>query len=392
MEQAAVSTDPKLLEALGNIILVMQDLAATQHQQALALGLTAPPPPPATPPAMRGFPAPNLTFGELWDQYARLVSPSLPGWKKRHEAHCSIFLNWRPEPTGPMLREMHWSQITVMLVIRFQSYLATDYRSRRHNVPLAPGSRNLIFTALKACFRKMFVLEQIPYDPVAAAKKEQEPPARSSTVSEAQLKRLNDHAHPTLRLIMTVAWEQGMRRGEVLTLRKSQVVKRQVGETGKTYTFLILPGKGRKNRRECMFPLSKMARKAIEQAPGWPIESTDYLFPNPLDPHNPIPNTTLWTWFDKARTASGVTGVGDEKIWLHTMRHSYGSDMSAMGATWQAVKAGGGWLTDAAASRYQHLQPETILQLVRAMEARRGPKRAAPPSQDDDEEDDRSVG
>ena len=289
---------------------------------------------------------PSPTVREVWAKYA--------AWGERNRKH------WY---SGG---RVHWKHLEGPFGDRQVSTLtlsdADAYRTTR--TKRKAGTRNRELSSLRACFSWAVKRKLIPSNPLSGMEQEKEGGGRDVFIDEADFARLVAQA-PTLMaaLIFQVAFDTGMRRGEILNLEWEQV---------DLSARLIRLGDGDvKNGDGRIVPLTEWACEALSKAPRW----SRFVFS--LD-GDIVAKSTLNDWFRRARTKAGLT----DKVKFHSLRHSCATLMRRRDVSWPLIKAALGWKTDVAAKRYQQYNADDWEQLRQRMNAgiaaekRRGPHSA----------------
>lgn len=168
-------------------------------------------------------------------------------------------------------------------------------------------------------------------------------------------------------------WE-GCRRDEIRLATKVELLDAS--------RMLVIHGSRTKNGEDKVIPLAEPSYEIMRRWAA--VSSGPWIFANPRDHSVPVPPSTLGYWFRRARTRSGVKGIGgkpDEVIVLHGLRRSFATGMAAVSAPLQLVQQGGGWADPEMAREYTQHHGETLETLrgyknLRAgvIEPRIGPK------------------
>lgn len=165
---------------------------------------------------------------------------------------------------------------------------------------------------------------------------------------------LADAITPRLRAFVLLAAFGGLRRGELLGLRRRHV-DLEAGTVRVETQVVLLAGEGRREtppkteagRRTVHLPdvvLGPLAdHLAAYAGPG----EDGWVFTG--EKGGPLSRATLYPEFDRARTAAGLEGVT-----LHDLRHAAGTLAAWTGATTRELMARLGHASPRAALRYQH--------------------------------------
>jgi excisionase family DNA binding protein len=158
-------------------------------------------------------------------------------------------------------------------------------------------------------------------------------------LTEDEETRLLAASYPTLRSIIRVALNTGMRLGEILTLRWDQVdfngMKLTVLKTksGKPRTIPL---------NEALYGELLALRSADGRSP--------FVFPNP---NTALPLTTVDTSFRAACQRAGISGLR-----FHDLRHTFGSRLVEKGVDIETVRSLLGHSSIAITQRYVHSTDE----------------------------------
>jgi integrase len=189
--------------------------------------------------------------------------------------------------------------------------------------------------------------------------------------TEEELQRLLVHCKPVLRALVLVLWDAGMRKGEVLGLRRDQVFKKANGGA-----IVELSGDDTKTE-DPRHP--HLTRRALEALEAIPTKSMFYF----SKPNGEIYDARyLYTLFERARDKAGLTTIRGDTITLHSLRHSCKYTMRAHDhAPREVIKRQCGWKTDAAFNRYGDSDDEEVAAHFDVREARlAGVERIGPKS------------
>lgn len=257
----------------------------------------------------------GLTFRELWDKH---YAP----WAQRHQPKS--WLAVRHGHGAHLLAhfgDMVWSAIQHATVDAYCDKRLSEV-GKVTGKPIKPATVNNEVATAKVCISRCLRLHVMkganPFD------KYPELPVTSQRrfhLSEDDFVKLLEHSRPLLRLMLVFSFETGMRRDEFRCLEWTEVdLDRQV---------VHLPAERTKSRKARDVPLSDVACSVLRAVPRF-ARST-YVFENPKGNNLPVPETTLYTWFCKARKASGVKGPKDQAVWVHTLRKSFGTIQAMSG-------------------------------------------------------------
>jgi integrase len=170
----------------------------------------------------------------------------------------------------------------------------------------------------------------------------QEGPGSMRIVSHEEEDLYLKHAHPTLRDIVTLIIQTGMRPMEVYALRTEHV------NLKKGYVF-VAEGKTKFARRT--IPLTPKAREVLERRmkPG-------YLFP-----HRDDPNTHI----TQCRSHDDLVRKLKLDLRIYDFRHTFGSRMAMAGVDLPTLKELMGHSTIVMTMKYVHPTPEHKIEAMR---------------------------
>lgn len=291
------------------------------------------------------------TVNEIWEKYAEWGPRNIANWKQGqriHWGHLQSF--WGERRVGDLTLAD-----------------ADAYRVFREAQGKNKGStRNREMSSMRACFTWAAKRRLIPYNPLAGMEQEPESKGRTEFVDEAGFQRLAGCApNPLARALFIIAFDTGMRRGELCDL---------VWDAVDLEARLIRLGDGDvKNGTGRIVPLTDRAVETMRELPRWSRFVFSY-------DGGTIAKSTANDWFRAARKKAGLP----DDFKFHSLRHSAATLMRRRGVPWPLIKSALGWKTDVAARRYQQYSEADWSQLRALMnagiteETRRPPLRAMP--------------
>lgn len=286
---------------------------------------------------------PKVVFRDVWASFSAYGSSSTPGGRPRirawkaYSASSKHFL--------PFFGDLPCADITLLHV--------DEYRAKRHqdvnpqnNGPYAAATINgevrKVASALSwACKRKI-----ISENPLTGVEDEPVHNDRGFDVSDAEFLALLKASPAQLRDMLLLYHQTGMRRDETRLLQWSEVDL----EAG----FIKLRGERTKNGQDREIVLTTVARMVLEMQRNDGLNP--YVFANPRNPTGAVPASTLWKWFDKARTAAGITGPRGQAIWVHTFRHTWATNGITSGLDIETLMSMGGWSDVRTMKIYMNIQ------------------------------------
>jgi integrase len=211
--------------------------------------------------------------------------------------------------------------------------------------------------------------EFIPHNPLQRAKREPWDSTRDTFLTEEDLQKILAVSSPVLRALVLVAFDTGLRKMEMLTLRWPQVDPRG---------FIALARAGTKTKRRRIVKLSARALEAVEALRGG--RGIGWVFPSPYEtPTGHYGDRHVSRLFQDACLKAGVQAApGDVRVRWHDLRHSFATNAIRSGVPLQVVQRMTGHSTLAMLGRYLHAAEGDIDAAVAAMERARQAPQPAP--------------
>ena len=177
--------------------------------------------------------------------------------------------------------------------------------------------------------------------------------AREEWIDEREFAQLYEKADAYLRPILLVAYDCGMRKGEILNLRWSQLDLRGEGNG-----VIRLTSGDTKSRKPREVPLTGRVRTAID---GLPRSLSGYVFTNPE-------TGTRWNQikkaFQRARHAADL-----DHIRFHDLRRSFVTNARKRGLPESVIMRISGHKTRAVFERYNIVNDDDVRNAVQVIEA-----------------------
>jgi len=176
-------------------------------------------------------------------------------------------------------------------------------------------------------------------NPVLGVKLLEEPKRRLRYLEPQEEAALLNATQEPLRSLIIVGTNTGIRiAAEALTLKWSDVdLSRGILTVQAAYA---------KNGRTRNIPLNSRARAALQHLKQ--ARRSDYVFSKP----NGLPYKSVEKPFLRACEAAGLAGTG---VSLHTLRHTFASNLVMAGVDLLTVQQYGGWADLSLVQRYAHL-------------------------------------
>ena len=164
-----------------------------------------------------------------------------------------------------------------------------------------------------------------------------------------QVPKLMKACPPWLRPIVLIAMHTGMRRGEFVSLQRSNIDKQN---------RLIVLNNTKNNERKTI-PMNDTVWEIVQSLPT--RLDTPYLFAEKNG--QPIKPDKVTMAFRRACKNSGITNFR-----LHDLRHHFASYLTMAGQNQRTVQELLGHKTPAMTARYSHLSPEHLRKAVEQLD------------------------
>ena len=284
----------------------------------------------------------TLTVQDLWDQYEESSEET----KRSH----------RQDKNRKNHLIRHFGKKTVSSLTKDD---VVAYRKKRRGEktrwgnPPKPATLDREVALLKRMLNYAVEIEKLPVNPLAKAKMLNKPNARDMVVNEEQFAMLHEVAEPLLKPILLMAYDTGMRKGEILSLRWAKVDLKA--------GTIELRAQDTKNSRPRVII---MTERLVEELKGLPrhIRCPNVFF----NPKTGKQWNTVYKVFDRARTDVGLEG-----LWFHDLRRSFVTNARKRGVPESVVMKMTGHRTRCVFERYNIVDNEDLRQAVRMIEAGR---------------------
>ena len=233
--------------------------------------------------------------------------------------------------------------------------LIEKYRQARRAEGIAPATANRELACLKTIFAKAVEWGKTEINPAQKVKKFREPSSRERILTEDETRRLLPASSPELRPILITALGTGMRRGEILGLRWTDL----------DFTRGIISITSSKSGNGRKVPMSGAVAAALGAIP----HRGEYVF------HNPKTGThvkDIKTAF-RAACARAKKNPEDKKdpgivgVRFHDLRHSFASHALELGADIMTVSRILGHSSIMMTAKYLHPSGESMRLAVEKM-------------------------
>jgi len=195
---------------------------------------------------------------------------------------------------------------------------------------------------------------KLEVNPVVNASRLKEDNVRRITISESDFANLLECAEESLRPILIVAYDTGLRLQSILNLEWSKV--RLDSERGK----IVLSPQDVKANSTPIVVLTERARSALEDLP---VSTSGYVFVNPKTNK---PWKDIRKMFHRAKTKAELPD-----IWFHDQRRSFITNARHRGVDESTIMSMSGHKTRSAFDRYNIVSERDQLKAVARIEAGR---------------------
>jgi len=240
-------------------------------------------------------------------------------------------------------------KITQGDVERYKEYLLTvriNNGTRAEGKLLSPRSVDIHLSRLKRMFNLGIEWGLCEVNPAAKVKLLRRDDKRIRYLSEEEEARLMEAATPALQKVIQFALHTGMRRGEILGLKWSDI--------NFNTKVAIIPATRAKGKRDRVIPLNSVALAIINDVPR-PLDSNELVFGNS--------GGGKWDRLRK-HWLKAVTISKLENFRFHDLRHTYASRLVTSGVDLAVIKELLGHRDFETTLRYAHLKPERLHQAV----------------------------
>lgn len=261
--------------------------------------------------------APSITVRQLYEKYEAATRAG-KSWK-------TIEYRLRPviaalgDREVMSLRVLDWSDYRAE---REQKEIPTGKPGRRYK----PHTLNLELQYFKTLLNFGVGQGRISHNPIATAKSVRTKSKRSTAPGEEDVTSLLAGADDRMRMIVLCATDAGMRRSEIVRLRREWIDRDRLR--------IRLPGWACKSGEPRTVPVTERMLDAIDALPRH--LHSPYVLVNP-DTGEPYSVDTISKIFRALADESGVQGAPGEKVVLHSLRHGYATNATRRGVRIEVV-------------------------------------------------------
>jgi len=281
----------------------------------------------------------RTTVGELIDRYIQEVLPQ----KKSGAVQKQQLLRWKE-----LLGEVKLIALTPNRILQARSKIAAQ--TTRYGNLISNATVNRYHAALSHVLK---VAETqyglIESNPIRKVPKMKEPQGRVRYLSpdeqSALLKACDEDSSPAILTIVLMAIATGMRKGEILNLKWSDV------DLSRRTALIEEPKNG---QRRSVFLIDKIVER-LEALKNTSAETSKYLFPGRSN-LQPIDIASAWYRATKAAKL--------EDFRFHDLRHTAASYLAMDGASVPQIAAVLGHRSHQMASRYAHLSDASTQEVI----------------------------
>jgi integrase len=264
---------------------------------------------------------PNISFFKLCDQYWEMRGKQL-----RTKGLRTILRIWKREFGNLNVKELARPKIEKML------------KDRMERDGISASTRNRHLAMIKSMFQCTIKWGLMRENPASGIPKLRETGARNRFLDLEEVRMLLEGASESFRPILITALHTGMRRGELLNLRWSDV----------DFGNRIIMVRETKSGRQRAIPIDQTLYRTLSELPS--RFKKGFVFPSPIWPDRPMSDLT-----HSFRRL--VRKVGLANLRLHDIRHTFASHLVMNGVDIRTVQELLGHTTLTMTMRYSHLAP-----------------------------------
>ena len=284
------------------------------------------------------LPGENYTFAELMDKYMKEYSAV----NKAASSHI------RDKSLNDHLQESFGK----LYLPEINSKMISEYKTKRRLEGASPRTINYELSLMRHAFNLAIrEWELIESNPASKVKKERVRNILERWLSLDEEKRLLLASPGWLQEIILFAIHTGLRRGEILRLKLSQI-------DFERRTMIITE---QKNGEIDTLPLSQNAQKILEHRRSNRLPGCDLVFPSQNGTR--IIERNLFRAFDEAMSRANI-----ENFRFHDLRHTFATRLVQAGVGMYEVQKLGRWKTPSMVMRYAHHNPESLRPAIEIMD------------------------
>jgi integrase len=283
-----------------------------------------------------------LTVAEAWKAWE-------PVSKRDNDSHATT--TGRAAHLKRHLGDRRCSLLTVADVDAYRTARLNEVTQRK--APPSSATLDREVALLKRCLSYAVECGKLRVNPLAGVPLLNKPNVRRTVLGEADFDRLLDKAADHIKAMLLVAFDTGMRKTEVVRLRRTQLdLKRGCVELHAADT------KAEEARVVYLQARTLAALKAIPVRLGSP-----YVFTNP--------NGKPWNTLPRRAFKSACDAAGLQDVWVHDLRRSFVTHARRAGVPESVVMRMSGHKTAAVFRRYNIVEDEDLKAAVQRIEIAR---------------------
>lgn len=250
-----------------------------------------------------------------------------------------------------LLRHLENAKVQALSVADVDRYRALRLAERSiRGGPPASSTLDFEVELLKRILNYAVECGAITVNPIAKAKLLRKPNVRTSVISEEVFRRLSDACEPPLKPILTVAFDTGMRKREILDLRWEQV-DLKLG-------IIRLAPQDTEGKEHRPVYMTSRVRSVLSSIPRRLHSKHVFLNPKTMSRWRDIDRM-----FNRARRAIGMEG-----LWFHDLRRSFVTNARRAGVPESVVMKMSGHRTREVFERYNIVSEADLEEAVRRLE------------------------
>ena len=290
---------------------------------------------------------PKLTVKEAWERYAPISKRDKDSW--RSDIARARYLT---QALGDRIAAgLTQADVDDYRTLRLSEAESPRHHGRRRRGPPSPASLDRELAQLKRMLNYAVECGWLQSNPIARVKLLNKPKVRRVTIDEATFARLHAVSDPELRPILLTAYDTGMRKGEILNLRWSQLDLR-VGA-------IKLAAEDTKTNFPRTVYLTDRVLQVLRSMPR--RLGTEYVFVNP---------ETGTRWEDAGKLFKrACRKLGLDHVWFHDLRRSFVTNARRRGVAESVVMRMSGHRTRNVFDRYNIVEDEDVRNAVKVIEA-----------------------
>jgi integrase len=281
---------------------------------------------------------PTATVRQLWAEYEPVTRRDNDSWQSDLGRSAHLLR---------LLGDRRASRLTRGDVEEYRTKRNTE-TTRRGKAP-SPGTLDREVELLKRLLNYAAACGRLTQNPIARVKLLRVPNVRRVVLDEEAFQRLHAKAEAWLQPILLTAFDTGMRKGEVLNLRWSQLDLKAGA--------VRLEAEDTKTDEPRVVYLTERVLTTFSQQPR--LLHAEFVFVNPATTR---PYADIQGAVERARKAAGLDG-----IWVHDLRRSFVTLARRSGLPESVVARFSGHRTAAVFKRYNIVEEQDLKAAVQVL-------------------------